>query len=65
MKAVLKSHNLNDKHARWGSQINGSGIKSVEIVYRAGKDNANADALSRNPFTSSEPTSEMNTDTHN
>ena len=33
------------------------GIKNLEIVYRAGRDNANANALSRAPVT--QPTSDV------
>ena len=29
--------------------MHGSGVKNVNIIYRAGKDNVIADALSRNP----------------
>ena len=40
----------------------GSGIRNLEIVYRAGKENTNADALSRNPMPQTKPESEMVTD---
>ncbi|XP_064398966.1 uncharacterized protein LOC135345475 [Halichondria panicea] len=57
VKAVLSNPQANGKHARWWSQVYCSGIKNLEIVYRAGRDNANADALSRAPVT--QPTSEV------
>ena len=36
-------------HARWWSRVDGKGVKEVKIVYRSGKTNQNADALSRCP----------------
>ena len=36
-------------HARWWSKVYGSGVNPVQIIYLAGRDNANADALSCNP----------------
>ena len=50
VKAVLGAPQPNGKHARWWSKVFGSGIKAVEIVYHSGKENANADALSRQPY---------------
>ena len=64
VKAVLQTPNLSGKHACWWSQVYGSGIKNLEIIYRAGKDNTNADALSRNPVGSPRPESETITDVH-
>ena len=49
VKAILETPSPSGKHARWWSKVYGSGVKSVHIIYRAGRDNANADALSRNP----------------
>ena len=40
----------NGKHARWWTKVYGSGVKNVDIVYRAGRDNLHADALSRQPY---------------
>ena len=45
--AVLQTLNPSRKHARWRSLGFDSGVKSVDIVYRSGKYNSNADALSR------------------
>ena len=50
VKAVLGAPQSNGKHARWWSKVSGSGIKAVEIVYCSGKENTNADALSRQPY---------------
>ena len=49
VKAVLGSDNPTAKHARWWTKVYGRGLKKVTIKYRAGKENANADALSRAP----------------
>ena len=49
VKAVLSTPSANGKHARWWSKVFGTGVRSVSVVYRSGKENANADALSRNP----------------
>ena len=49
VKAVLETPNLSAKHARWWTKVYGSGVKNIQIVYRSGRENSNADALSRNP----------------
>lgn len=49
VKAVLQNPAASGKHARWWSKVYESGIGNVEICYRRGKDNQNADALSRCP----------------
>ena len=49
VKAVLQSSNKSGRHARWWTKVHSSGMKEVHIIYRAGKENAIADALSRNP----------------
>ena len=49
VKPVLEAPNPAGKHARWWTRVHGKGIKSVKIVYRAGRENASADALSRSP----------------
>ena len=51
VKTVLGAPGLSGKHARWWSKVFGSGVKEVDIVYRPGKENDRADALSRNPVT--------------
>ena len=45
VKAVL----CTPGHARWWTRMYGAGIRNVDIIYRAERDNANADALSRQP----------------
>jgi len=47
VKAVLETPSPSGKHARWWTKVFGSGVKKLDIVYRAGKENGNADALSR------------------
>ena len=49
VKAVLETPNPSAKHARWWTKVYGSGVKNIQIVYRSGRENSNADALSRNP----------------
>ena len=49
VKAVLEKPNSSGKHARWWSRVYGSGFKQVSIAYQAGRENCNADALSRHP----------------
>lgn len=49
VKAVLETPNPSSKHARWWTKVYGSGIKSVTIRYRPGRQNSSADALSRSP----------------
>ena len=49
VKAVLGATNLSGKHAHWWTKVYVNGLQSVDIVYRSGKENTNADALSRTP----------------
>ena len=49
VKAVLETPNPTGRHARWWTRVYGRGVKEVTIVYRSGKENAAADALSRSP----------------
>ena len=46
-KPVLEAPNPTGKHAQWWMRVYGRGIKSIAIMYRAGKENVAADALSR------------------
>ena len=48
-KSILDAPSRNGKHARWWTKIYSSGIRQVNIIYRAGKHNIKADTLSRNP----------------
>ena len=50
LKAVLETANPTAKHARWWTRVYGRGVKNVKIVYRPGRENSNADALSRRPL---------------
>ena len=50
VKSVLLDPHAVGKHARWWSRVFNSGINEVEILYRPGRDNACADALSRHPI---------------
>ena len=55
-KALLKEINYKNnilqqqhKHARWWNKVHGSGIREVDIVYRATQNNCYADVLSQQP----------------
>ena len=50
IKSVLEMSNPTGKHARWWTRVYGSGVRRVTIVYRAGRENACTDALSRSPY---------------
>ena len=50
VKPVLETSNPTGKHARWWTRVYGRGVGSVTIVYRAGRENVSADALSRSPY---------------
>ena len=62
VKAVLGGTDLHGKHARWWQKVYASGIRKLEIVYRSGKENKHADALSRQPFLPAEDTVEEDED---
>ena len=49
VKSIFETPNPTGKHARWWTQVFGSDVKSVTIVYHAGRENTKADALSRSP----------------
>ena len=49
VRAVLETPSPSGKHARWWNKVYGRGVKEVKIVYRAGRENVSADALSRSP----------------
>ena len=49
VKAVLGTPNPSGKFARWWNKVYGCGAKKVDIIYRPGRENSNADALSRMP----------------
>ena len=52
VKSILETPNPTGKHARWWTNVFGSGVRSVSIVYCVGRENAVADALSRSPHDS-------------
>ena len=52
VKSILETPNPTGKHAWWWTRVFGRGVKSVTIVYRAGRENLSADALSRSPLAS-------------
>ena len=62
VKAILETPSPSGKHARWWTKVFGSGVTQVNIVYRSGKENSNADALSRNPQPLVSGTDEATTD---
>ncbi len=49
VKAVLETPNPSGRHVRWWTKVYGLWVGEVKIVYRSGKSNTNADALSRSP----------------
>ena len=55
VKAVLGSSTPSSKHARWWDRVYGCGAKSIEIIYRPGRENSSADALSRMPYLPAPP----------
>jgi len=50
IKAVLGTPSPSGKHAYWWMKVYSSSIGTVTITHRAGRQNSNADALSRNPL---------------
>ena len=54
VKSVLETRGSSGKHARWWLKVFGCGMGQVKIVYRPGHENAQADALSRNPVSSAD-----------
>ena len=52
VKAILQTPSPSGKHTRWWLKVFASGVGKVQMVYRPGRENARADALSRNPVTS-------------
>ena len=46
VKVILGSPNASGKHARWWSKVYSSGLRTIDITYRPGRENSNADALS-------------------
>ena len=63
VKAVLETPNPSAKHARWWTRVYGTGLKDVRIVYRPGRLNATADALSRSPHSEPPPVGEAEDET--
>ena len=49
VEIVWETPNPSGKHANWWSKVYESGVRSIDIIYKSGKSNTNADALSRNP----------------
>ena len=57
VRAVLETPNPSCKHAHWWAKVYSAGLKDIRIIYRAGRLNSSADALSRSPLRES-PTAE-------
>ena len=55
VKALLETPNPTSKHARWWTKVFVQGVRKVHIFYRVGKENVNADALSRSPHAPAPP----------
>ena len=49
VKAVLGRSNPSGRFTCWWNKVYGCGAKKVDIIYRPGRENSNADALSRMP----------------
>ena len=49
VKAVLETPSPSAKHAHWWGQVYARGVRNVNIIYHSGRENVNADVLSRNP----------------
>ena len=49
VKSILDKPSSNGKHTRWWLKVFGSGVGQLKIIYRPGRENGGADALSRNP----------------
>ena len=52
VKSVLETSTPSGKHTWWWTRAYNAGVRSVKIVYRAGRENASADTLSISPSTS-------------
>lgn len=50
VQAILETPNPSCKHAWWWNKVYGTGLKDVNIIYRAGCLNSTADALSCSPL---------------
>ena len=55
VKAILGVTDLSGKNTHWWTKVYANGLRSINIIYRSGKENKNADALSRAPVLLPEP----------
>lgn len=55
VRAVLCTLSPSAKHARWWNKVYGCGAQNIEIIYRPGRENGVADALSRAPHLRAPP----------